>query len=83
VPSVVARLRARKAELDRAKIRYEMLVMSPNPEVLQHAVEAARLAEVLGRPFEAAPSRPWSSHARRVTARPARDWTGPDQPALC
>jgi tetratricopeptide (TPR) repeat protein len=46
-------LRARKAELDRAKIRYEMLVMSTNPEVIQHAGEAAHLAEVLGRPFEA------------------------------
>src|SRR5262249_60559684 len=48
-----AQLRARKAELDWAKIRYEMLVMSPNSEVLHHAPEAARLAEVLGRRFEA------------------------------
>src|SRR5262249_27489190 len=48
-----AQLRKRKAELDRAKIRYEMLVTRPTPEALGHVVEMARLAEVLGRSFEA------------------------------
>jgi tetratricopeptide (TPR) repeat protein len=48
-----ARLRARKAELDKAKIRYEMLVTKPSAEAVRHCVEMARLAEVLGRSFEA------------------------------
>jgi tetratricopeptide (TPR) repeat protein len=48
-----ARLRARKAELDRAKIQYEILVTKPSAEAVHHCVEMARLAEVLGRSFEA------------------------------
>jgi tetratricopeptide (TPR) repeat protein len=48
-----AELRKRKAELDRAKVRYEMLVMSQGPLDTGHVTEAARLAEVLGRRFEA------------------------------
>ena len=47
------RLRARKAELDRAKIHYELLVTKPSAEAIRFSVEMARLAEVLGRPFEA------------------------------
>jgi len=52
-PESAARLRARKAELDRAKIHYEMLVTKPSVEAVRHSVEMARLAEVLGRSFEA------------------------------
>ena len=52
-PESAARLRARKAELDRAKIHYEMLVTKPSAEAVRHSVEMARLAEVLGRSFEA------------------------------
>jgi tetratricopeptide (TPR) repeat protein len=48
-----ARLRARKVELDRAKIHYEMLVTKPSAEAAGHCVEMARLAETLGRSFEA------------------------------
>ena len=44
---------ARKAELDRAKIHYEILVTKPSVEAVRHSVEMARLAEVLGRWFEA------------------------------
>ena len=44
---------ARKAELDRAKIHYEILVTKPSAEAVRHSVEMARLAEVLGRSFEA------------------------------
>ncbi len=52
-PESATRLRARKAELDRAKIHYEMLVTKPSVEAVRHTVEMARLAEVLGRSFEA------------------------------
>src|SRR5262245_56202628 len=52
-PERAARLRARKVELDRAKIHYEMLVTKPSAEAVGHCVEMARLAEVLGRLFEA------------------------------
>jgi tetratricopeptide (TPR) repeat protein len=52
-PESAARLRARKAELDRAKIQYEMLVTKPSAEALRYSAEMARLAEVLGRSFEA------------------------------
>ena len=52
-PESAARLRGRKAELDRAKIHYEMLVTKPSAEAVRHSVEMARLAEVLGRSFEA------------------------------
>ena len=52
-PESAARLRARKAELDRAKIHYEMLVTKPSAEAVRHSAEMARLAEVLGRSFEA------------------------------
>jgi thioredoxin-like negative regulator of GroEL len=52
-PESAARLRARKAELDRAKIHYEMLVTKPSAEAVYHAAEMARLAEDLGRSFEA------------------------------
>ena len=52
-PESAARLRARKAELDRAKIDYESLVTEPSAVAVQHCVEMARLAEVLGRWFEA------------------------------
>jgi hypothetical protein len=48
-----AQLRKRKAELDRAKTRYEILVARPSTEALRHATEMARLAESLGRSFEA------------------------------
>jgi enediyne biosynthesis protein E4 len=52
-PERAARLRERKTELDRAKIHYEMLVTKPSAEAVHHSVEMARLAEVLGRTFEA------------------------------
>src|SRR5579883_2158370 len=52
-PESATRLRARKVELDRAKIHYEMLVTQPSAEAVGHCVEMARLAEVLGRSFEA------------------------------
>jgi tetratricopeptide (TPR) repeat protein len=52
-PQSAARLRARKAELDRAKVHYELLVMKPSSEAVLHAAEAAPLAEQLGRRFEA------------------------------
>ncbi len=52
-PESAARLRARKVELDRAKIHYEMLVTKPSAEAVRHSAEMARLAEVLGRTFEA------------------------------
>jgi thioredoxin-like negative regulator of GroEL len=52
-PERAAPLRARKAELDRAKIRYEMLVTKPGSEAPRHSAEMARLAEALGRWFEA------------------------------
>jgi thioredoxin-like negative regulator of GroEL len=48
-----SRLRARKVELDRAKIEYEMLVTAPSAEAVHHCAKMARLAEVLGRWFEA------------------------------
>ena len=66
-----ARLRKRKAEMDLAKIRYEMLVTRPSAEAIRHVNEMARLAEVLGRTFEARAL--WTlvlestpSHRRRV-----------------
>jgi enediyne biosynthesis protein E4 len=52
-PESAARLRARKAELDRAKMHYEILVTKPSVEAVRHSVEMARLAEELGRWFEA------------------------------
>ncbi len=52
-PESAARLRARKVELDRAKIHYELLVTKPSAEAVRHTAEIARLAEVLGRSFEA------------------------------
>jgi enediyne biosynthesis protein E4 len=48
-----ARLRKQKAEMDLAKIRYEMLVTRPSSEALRHVNEMAPLAELLGRTFEA------------------------------
>src|SRR5260370_41586794 len=48
-----ARLRARKAELDRAKIHYEILVTKPSAEAVLESAQMARLAEVLDRAFEA------------------------------
>jgi tetratricopeptide (TPR) repeat protein len=48
-----ARLRARKAELDRAKIHYEILVTKPSAEAVLHSAQMAHLAETLGRWFEA------------------------------
>jgi tetratricopeptide (TPR) repeat protein len=48
-----ARLRARKAELDRAKTHYEILVTKPSAEAIGHSREMAKLAEELGRWFEA------------------------------
>jgi tetratricopeptide (TPR) repeat protein len=62
-PESAARLRARKVELDRAKIHYEMLVTKPSAEAVGHCVEMARLAEVLGRSFEARSL--WSVALRR------------------
>ena len=74
-PESAARLRARKAELDRAKIHYEMLVTKPSAEAVRHSVEMARLAEVLGRSFEARSL--WSVVLERSPSdREARD--GPD-----
>jgi hypothetical protein len=52
-PEAAARLRARKAELDREKSRYEILVTNPSAEASLHSAEMARLAEKLGRWFEA------------------------------
>jgi tetratricopeptide (TPR) repeat protein len=52
-PESAARLCARKAELDRAKIHYEILVTKPSADAVRHSIEMARLAEVLGRSFEA------------------------------
>jgi tetratricopeptide (TPR) repeat protein len=52
-PEKAAQLRARKAELDRAKIHYEILVTKPSSEAIQHSTEMARLAEELDRQFEA------------------------------
>jgi tetratricopeptide (TPR) repeat protein len=52
-PESAARLRARKVEIDRAKAHYEILVTKPSAEAEGHCVEMARLAEVLGRWFEA------------------------------
>jgi tetratricopeptide (TPR) repeat protein len=46
-----ARLRARKAELDRAKSQYHILLFGPDP--LRHAASMARLAETLERSLEA------------------------------
>jgi enediyne biosynthesis protein E4 len=63
-----ARLRARKAELDRARIRYEMLVTRPSEEALGHAAEMARLAGVLARAFEARAL--WSLVLERTPADP-------------
>jgi thioredoxin-like negative regulator of GroEL len=77
-------LRARKAEADRAKARYEMLVTRPSPEALHHVVEMARLAEVLGRWFEARSlwsleleRRPGDPEAQAARSRLARS----EQPA--
>jgi thioredoxin-like negative regulator of GroEL len=52
-PEIAARRRARKVELDRAKTHYEILVTKPGAEAIGHSREMARLAEVLGRRFEA------------------------------
>jgi len=52
-PESAARLRARKAELDRAKIHYEMIVTKPSAEAVLQSAELARQAEVLDRKFEA------------------------------
>ena len=52
-PDRAAKLRARKAELDRAKTHYEILITKPSHEAVHFAAEAARLAETLGRSFEA------------------------------
>ena len=52
-PERAARLRARKAELDRARIHYEILVTKPSHEAVRESAEMARLAEQLGRWFEA------------------------------
>jgi len=52
-PERAARLRVRKGKLDRAKVRYEMIVARPSPEAVRNAGLAAPLAEVLGRSFEA------------------------------
>jgi tetratricopeptide (TPR) repeat protein len=52
-PDRAAKLRARKAELDRSKTHYEILVTKPSREAVHFAAQAARLAEVLGRWFEA------------------------------
>ena len=74
-PESAARLRARKAELDRAKIDYESLVTEPSAVAVQHCVEMARLAEVLGRWFEARSL--WSVVLRASPSdREARDAIG-------
>src|SRR5262249_28886685 len=52
-PERAARLRARKAELDQAKIQYEILVTKPSAEAARPAAGMARLGEGLGRSFEA------------------------------
>ena len=52
-PERAARLRARKTELGRAKIHYNLLVTKPSAEAIRHSTEMARLAEVLNRLFEA------------------------------
>jgi tetratricopeptide (TPR) repeat protein len=52
-PERAARLRARKVELDRAKIHYEMIVTKPSAEAVHESAQMARLAEVLDRMFEA------------------------------
>jgi enediyne biosynthesis protein E4 len=71
-PESAARLRARKAELDRSKIHYEILVTKPSAEAVGHCVEMARLAEVLGRSFEARAL--WSVALKRSPGdREARD----------
>jgi tetratricopeptide (TPR) repeat protein len=47
-----AQLRGRKAELDRARTHYEILVTKPSAEAIRFAAQAARLAEQMGRWFE-------------------------------
>ena len=83
-PESAARLRARKAELDRAKIHYEILVTKPSAEAVRDSAQMARLAEVLGRTFEAralwsvvlerspGDGRPQAARARLERARAAR-----------
>ena len=61
-----AALRRRKADLDRAKHRYRNLVAGPDPG--GHAAELARLAESLGRRFEARGF--WTLHLRRHPGDP-------------
>jgi thioredoxin-like negative regulator of GroEL len=88
-PERAARLRARKAELDRAQIQYEMLVTKPSEEAERQCVEMARLAEVLGRSFEARSlwsvaleRSPADREARQARARLERAGTSRAGPTL-
>ena len=66
------RLRARKAELDRAKAEYEMLLF--RPDAASRPAPIARLAEALGRRLEARIL--WALASRTRSARP-RGGRGP------
>ncbi len=66
-----ARLRARKVELDKAKVHYEILVTKPSAQAVRFSAEMARLAEQLGRWFEARAL--WSLALERSPSRKARE----------
>jgi len=65
-PDEAARLRVRKAGLDRAMSRYQALLFEP--DAASRASELARLAESLGRPLEARTL--WDLAARRAPGDP-------------
>jgi predicted Zn-dependent protease len=77
----LARLRGRKAAIDRAQDEYRRLMGAVAAGDLSRTAELARTAEALGRRFEARGW--WTLRARRApkTPRPARRWiasaTGP------
>jgi len=58
-PARAAELRRKKGEIDRLRARYEQLYERKQP--IRDVVEMAKLAERLGREFEAAVFSPWRS----------------------